>query len=529
MKLQYATLKDAFWQDKGYQLPQYDVAAVAAKTQAEPTWLHLGAGNIFRAFLANAQQNLLNQGAADTGIIVAEGFDGEIIHKAYRPFDNLSIFARLKGDRSVDKIVLASVTDALVMDEDFARLQEIAASSSLQMISLTITEKGYQIKDKDKNYYPVVAEDFRAGTDNPKSYIGKIVALLLARYRAGGTPIAMVSMDNMSHNGEKLRHVILKFARNWQENAHVEAAFVDWLSSGKVTFPWSMIDKITPRPDDSVAAMLKADGVEAMDAVITEKKTYVAPFVNAEELEYLVIEDDFPNGRPALDKAGVMFANRDTVNKVETMKVTTCLNPIHTALAIYGCLLGYSSIHEEMKDAQLKALAEAVGYKEGLPVVVNPQILEPKQFIDEVVKVRLPNPFIPDTPQRIASDTSQKLAIRFGETIKSYLASDSLKVEDLVAIPLVFAGWCRYLLGIDDTGNAFECSPDPLLAAAQEKVAGLALGSSDLGNIKELLSDSSIFGVNLYEVGLGEKVEGYVRELLAGTGAVRATLQKYLG
>ena len=285
-----------------------------------------------------------------------------------------------------------------------------------------------------------------------------------------------------------------------------------------------MIDKITPRPDPGVAERLQADGLNGIDAVVTGKNTYVAPYVNAEELEYLVIEDDFPNGRLPLERAGVLFADRDTVNKVETMKVTTCLNPIHTALAIYGCLLGYTSIHAEMQDAELLALSRAVGYREGLPVVVNPGILDPQTFIDEVVNVRLPNPYIPDTPQRIATDTSQKLAIRFGQTIKAHGAN----AATLTAIPLVLAGWCRYLLGVDDNGNTFTCSPDPLLESAQAKLQDVHVGSDNLGNVRELLQDSAIFGVDLYAVGLGDKIEGYLREMLAGNGAVRATLKKHL-
>lgn len=81
-----------------------------------------------------------------------------------------------------------------------------------------------------------------------------------------------------------------------------------------------------------------------------------------------------------------------------------------------------------------------------------------------MLKVRVPNPFMPDTPQRIATDTSQKLAVRFGETIKAYAADENLKVDDLQMIPLVFAGWMRYLMAVDDEGKHFELSPDPLLA-----------------------------------------------------------------
>jgi fructuronate reductase len=138
-----------------------------------------------------------------------------------------------------------------------------------------------------------------------------------------------------------------------------------------------------------------------------------------------------------------MFADRDTVEKVERMKVCTCLNPLHTALAVYGCLLGYDLISEEMKNPVLKKMVEQIGYREGLPVVTDPGILNPEKFIDEVVNKRIPNPFMPDTPQRIATDTSQKLAIRYGETVKAYLDDDTLDVKDLKMIPLVYAGWFR--------------------------------------------------------------------------------------
>ena len=120
-------------------------------------------------------------------------------------------------------------------------------------------------------------------------------------------------------------------------------------------------------------------------------------------------------------------------------------------------VLGYDLICAEMKDEDIVALIKRLGYVEGLPVVVNPGILEPKAFIDEVVEQRLPNPFMPDAPQRIATDTSQKVGIRFGETIKSYVA-EGRDLNTLVSIPLAIAGWLRYLLAVDDNGNAFEVS-----------------------------------------------------------------------
>ena len=137
---------------------------------------------------------------------------------------------------------------------------------------------------------------------------------------------------------------------------------------------------------------------------------------------------------------------------------------------------------------------------------------------------------MPDTPQRIACDTSQKLSIRFGETIKAYSASENLDVNSLTFIPLVLAGYCRYLMGVDDNGSKFELSPDPMLPSLTPYFENVQLGESiDAHSVlKDILSNEVIFGVNLYEVGLGEKVEGLFQELIQGKGAVRSTLKKYL-
>ena len=174
-------------------------------------------------------------------------------------------------------------------------------------------------------------------------------------------------------------------------------------------------------------------------------------------------------------------------------------------------------------------MVKRIGYVEGLPVVTDPGIIRPMDFIDTVVNVRIPNPFMPDTPQRIATDTSQKLPIRFGETIKAYLASDTLDVRELKLIPLVFAGWLRYLMAVNDAGEAFEPSPDPLLETAQGYVKDFSLGETpDCAKLEGLLRNASVFGVDLVEAGLADKVCSYFKELTAGVGAVRATLHKYV-
>ena len=520
-----------YWQAKGYGVIQYDRNVMIERTKDNPAWVHFGAGNIFRAFQARVVNNLLNKGMLDRGIIVAEGYDYEIIEKMNRPHDDLSIAVTLKADGSIEKEIVGSVAESLCLDSDrkaqFDRLKEIFTKESLMMATFTITEKGYNIKNASGNIPNDIKSDMENGPDKPVSYIGKITSLLYERYINGRKPIAMVSMDNCSHNGDKLKSAIKAFADAWVNNGKVDKGFTDYVNEKKyVSFPWTMIDKITPRPDKKVEEILMNDWGTELVPVITAKKTYVAPFVNAEESEYLVIEDSFPNGRPKLEKGGFIFTDRETVDKVEKMKVCTCLNPLHTTLAVFGCLLGYDLISEEMKNPVLKKLVMEIGYKEGLKVVVDPGILSPEKFIGEVVNKRIPNPFMPDTPQRIATDTSQKLAIRFGETIKAYMKSDSLEVTDLKKIPLVFAGWLRYLKGVDDAGNAFEMSPDPRLSELHETMKKIAFGQKDLSGVKKILSDETIFGVNLYAAGLGEITEKYFRMMNEKPGSIMETLEE---
>ena len=512
----------AEWEAKGYQLPKFNLKEVREKTAKEPTWVHFGGGNIFRAFPAAILNDALNTGKYDRGVIVAETFDFEVIDKAYAPYNNLSLCVNLCSDGSIEKKVIASVTEALKADPqfpDWQRLVDIFKNPSLQMISFTITEKGYTYNEADL-----------ARGMSPLFAMGKVCALLYERYQAGQLPLTVQSMDNCSHNGDKVKAGVFAYAERWVKDGLVPEAFLAYLKDEKkITFPWSMIDKITPRPHEKVKEMLAADGFDDNNYIETEKHTFTAPFVNAEEVQYLVIEDHYTNGRPPLDLGGALYTTRETVDKVETMKVTTCLNPLHTAMSIYGCMLGYTLISAEMADEDLRPFIQKIGYMEAMPVVVDPGVLNPYEFIGAVINRRLPNPFMPDAPQRIAMDTSQKLPIRFGETLKKYIAR-GLDKSNLVLIPLTLAGYARYLKGIKDDGTPFDCSPDPMLEELQAIVAPLEIGKpdQDWSPLKKLYSRKDVFGLDLYEAGLGDQIEGMVKELYAGPGAVRATLHKYV-
>lgn len=537
MKLTLEGIKNReAWEKAGITLPGYDVEKVSEKARKEPEWVHFGIGNIFRIFIGGIADGLLEEDVLDRGITCVETFDYDVVDKIYDPYDNLGLSVILHGDGVREYKVLGSLAEAVKAQssdpEQWNRLKEIFRSTSLQMVSFTITEKGYALQKADGTWLPYVKADIENGPERANGAMAVLVAMLFERYQAGKYPLALVSMDNCSRNGEKLRESVLTMAEEWQKKGFVDADFLAYVSDEQtVAFPWTMIDKITPRPSEQIAADLEKLGVENMQPVITGKKTYIAPFVNAEKPQYLVIEDSFPNGRPALEKGfGVYLADRNTVNLSERMKVTVCLNPVHSATGPLGVVLGYDLFaHMLNTNEDMMKMARMVAYDEGLPVVEDPGILSPQAFVDELFNDRFPNEYLGDTNLRLAVDVSQMVGIRFGETIKAHVAKYG-NASRLTAIPLGIAGWLRYMLAVDDEGRDYELAPDPMNEELQEQLGDIVVGKPETlkDQLKPVLSNERLFFTDLYKAGVGEKVEEMFREMIAGKGAVKATLHKYI-
>lgn len=526
MKLDLDALHGPALADAGLALPLFDVGEMRSQAHDRPRWMHIGPGNLFRVHIARLAQDIMNSGAEQCGIAAIAPRNPQRLDRGLTDHDLLTLGVTPHADGHTDFGVIASISEGLAYrrDDDFRRITEIACAESLQLITLTITEKGYQLNGYDGSYQDAVVKDLGRDpeSDRMSTAMGLVTALLVQRFHAGATPVAVVSCDNFSHNGDMLRTSVLTIAAEWEKRGVIDHRVVEWIAE-KVEFPISVIDKITPAPSQKVAEQLAEMGLEDM---AIDPDVEVAGFVNTEPAEYLVIEDRFPNGRPELEKAGVYFTERDTCYRFERMKVTTCLNPLHTALAITGVLLRKPTIDEAMKDPGLEGLVHCLGWQEGLPVVSDPGIIDPKEFLREVEEERFPNPFLGDTPSRIATDTSQKIPIRFGETVKSYLADDSLKVASLRAIPFVFAAWCRYLMGIADDGEPVELSSDPLLGQLESVVSGVRFGDDDSKVISPILSRGDIFGVDLTMTPLSDVVERFFIRLTAGPGAVRSVLDE---
>ena len=537
MKLKLEGIKNTtVFQKAGILLPGYDVAAVSKKAKQAPRWAHFGIGNIFRIFIGGIADGLLEAGVLDRGLTCIETFDYDVVDKIYTPYDNLGLSVILHADGTRTYKVLGSMAEAVKAQSSdpahWARLKEVFRSKELQLISFTITEKGYALAGSDGIYFPFIQSDIDNGPEKATSAMAVLTAMLYVRYQDSRTPIALVSMDNCSHNGDLLRHSVLTMAREWQKKGYVTEDFLAWLGDEtQVSFPWTMIDKITPRPSDAIAADLEALGVEDMAPVITSKRTYIAPFINAEQPQYLVIEDRFPNGRPELEKGfGVYLADRATVNLSGRMKVTACLNPVHSATGPVGVVLG-EELYAKMLNTNpdMMKMARMVAYDEGLPMVEDPRILSPKAFTDELFTDRFPNEYLGDTNLRLATDTSQGVGVRFGETIKAYMKKYG-SAERLTAIPLGIAGWLRYLLGVDDMGNTYELAPDPMVPEIQAALSSVVFGNPEslTDQLHPILSNEKVFFIDLYKAGLGEKIEGMFREMINGKGSTKATIHKYM-
>lgn len=245
-------------------------------------------------------QRLIERGDMDTGIVCCEGYDDEIITKCFRPYDNLTIAVTLNPDGKLDKEIVASMSDSLTMAYDSEQVAGVMKEPSLQMVSFTITEKGYSLRNADHQLFSAVAADMEAGPKGCKTFMAQLTAMCIERGRACKKPLSLVSMDNCSHNGEKLKAAVMEIAGAWRDKGLITDEDHRYLEE-KIAFPWTMIDKITPRPHPVVEEQLTGDGVEGISPFVTSKHTYVAPFVNAEKPQYLVIEDQFPFCDAGLD------------------------------------------------------------------------------------------------------------------------------------------------------------------------------------------------------------------------------------
>ena len=230
MKLTLEGLKDRqSWEKAGITLPSYDAAAVAEATRRDPVWVHMGIGNIFRIFIGGIADQLLEEGLMDRGITCVETFDYDVVDKIYDPFDNLALSVTLHGDGTTDRKVLGSLTEAIKAQSSdegqWERMKEIFQNPGLQLVSFTITEKGYALRNAEGAYFSFVESDIENGPDKAVSAMAVVTAMLLERYKSGKAPLAHCFHGITVPRMDPASRLCLEMAEEWKKRGFVRGRF----------------------------------------------------------------------------------------------------------------------------------------------------------------------------------------------------------------------------------------------------------------------------------------------------------------
>ena len=390
--------------------------------------------------------------------------------------------------------VTAAMVD-FVKPFDATAALDLLARPAIRIVSLTVTEGGYYISPATQHFdpaHPDIIDDARH-IDGPKTAFGLIVAGLKRRRSAGVAPFTVMSCDNIPGNGHVTENAVAGLA----ELADPELA--RWTRTN-VAFPNSMVDRITPATTDRERTILRDNyGLEDNWPVFCE------------EFRQWVVEDKFPAGRPALEKAGVTFTS--DVAPYELMKIRI-LNGGHAAIAYPAGLLDIHFVHEAMEDAQIAAFLETLTRREIMPAVPPPPKVDLEAYRRKVAE-RFANPKIGDTISRLCLDGSNRQPKFVLPTVRDRLATGA----SVKGLALVSALWCRYCYGESESGKAIppnDPSWERLQAAAKPARA----------DPRAFLAMRDIFG-ELAET--PAYVEAFSSALSAlWTRGVRASLADYL-
>src|SRR5271169_1964120 len=392
--------------------------------------VHFGVGNFHRAHQAVYLDDLFNAGRDRDWAIVGAGVrDPDVtIREKLKEQDWLTTVVEQEAD-TTRVHVTGSMID-FVKPYDTAALLDTLSALNIRIVSLTVTEGGYYISPATQHFdpaHPDIVYDSQH-PEAPKTAFGLIAAGLKRRRAAGTAPFTVMSCDNIPGNGHVTENAVAGLA----ELADPELA--RWIRAS-VAFPNSMVDRITPATTDRERAILREKfGLEDNWPVFCE------------EFRQWVVEDKFPAGRPALEKAGVTFTS--DVAPYELMKIRI-LNGGHAAIAYPAGLLDIHFVHEAMEDAQIRAFLEALTRREIQSVVPPP----PDTNLDSyraLVARRFANPKIGDTIQRLCFDGSNRQPKFILPSVRDRLKAGA----SFNGLALVSALWCRYCYGETESGKA---------------------------------------------------------------------------
>lgn len=420
--------------------------------------VHLGPGAFHRVHQAMYVDDLL---AADPEwAICGAALRSPAVRDALAPQDHLYTVAQLGEITSLR--VVGSIREMLHVPTQQDALRARLADPAVRLVTLTITEKGYCLKDDQLDAaHPDIAHDLSAPAA-PRSAIGCLVAGLAARRAGGIEPFSVLSCDNLAGNGHKLRRASLQFA------TRIDPALAQWIEA-EVAFPCSMVDSITPATDDALRGRIAAE-LGCADAWPVQRETFTQ----------WVIEDRFCNERPPFEYAGAIFTA--DVAAYDRAKLRL-LNGAHSTLAWLGTLLGLTTVGEAM-ETPLGSFVERLMRESIAPAIAMPAGLDADHYISDILG-RFRNPAIQHQLAQICWDSSEKLPVRLLPTIADALAQG----RDIAPLCTAVAGWLHFVRQQAGAGAALT---DPL----KERLGaiGRACSGDAHADVAAFLGLDAVFG-----------------------------------
>ena len=432
-----------------------------------PKIMHFGPGAFFRSFIASLIDDVNQRDVEKWGIIAVSLNSEDTLNKLAVQdfvFNALSIANKKKQAR-----LISSISDFIVAKKDVQSVLNALSDEQIEIVSLTITEKGYHYnsgkKELDFSNQNVTYDLGNLG--KPKTAVGFLVAGLRDRYLSGKAPFTVLSCDNLPNNGAIVKKIVMDFAKK------IDPSFAKWISK-EVRFPSSMVDRITPATkDQDIINFAKEYGV------------YDPALVVHENFFQWVIEDKFSVGRPNLEIAGIQMVSN--VEHHEKMKLR-CLNGTHSALAYLGYLGGCNTIAECVSHDSMVNYIRYLWVKEILPTLETPEGEDLNDYCDKLLE-RYQNPAIEHRTWQIAMDGSQKLPQRILETVSDLI----IRKRKFQGLALAISAWIKYVTGIDLNGETIDVR-DPL-ANDFALIAKKSKTSEDY--VELILDQSKVFPSNL--------------------------------
>jgi mannitol 2-dehydrogenase len=408
--------------------PAYDRGAVTTGV------VHFGVGGFHRSHQAMYHDRLMNEGKAldwaicGVGVMAAD----RRMKEALDAQDELYTLVVKHPDGTYEPRVIGAIVEYLFAPDDPEAVIEKLASESTRIVSLTVTEGGYNIHAVTGEFdaeNPDVVADLGAGAA-PRTTFGLITEALRRRRERGLAPFTVMSCDNIPGNGDLSRRVFAAFARLR------DPELGEWIER-EVRFPSSMVDRITPATTDEDRAELRERfGVDDRWPVVCE------PFTQ------WVLEDAFSLGRPPYEQAGVQVV--DDVEPYELMKLRL-LNAGHQALGYPAYLAGYRLVHEAAQDPLFAAFVRGYMDEEATPTLAAVPGVDLDEYKRTLIE-RFSNPEVRDTIARLCAESSDRIPKFLLPVVRRQLETGG----EITHCAAVVASWARYAEGVDEQGEPIE-------------------------------------------------------------------------